>query len=577
MIVLKLKMTRLKRIFIICVFISLTISNQKLFSQDYKQEFYKKELVSFSEAARYSDSLTASDIFSERAFGLSANAYLLIKEKKYNQIDSLFSLAFKELKKINDSRLYLEEKLHVQYFYGYYLITKHDTTTLNDIINQGLEYSSDLEDLEMQIKFQNLQARYYNLINLREQALKMTHIAIQKLKSSEDQLDDLFFKTNLTTAYLNGANRSASLYLLDSIKYRTYIDTTETFLNNASNFIERYNVKPNIGQQVQLTNITGAVKFYKKEYEKSIAYFERGLAIAAKNGFKKKVFQSKYKIAECHFFLGNYSKAKELFDELSQDDLKQYRLIINRIRINYYYALIYQELGDSDKSLKYSKAFREESDSHYRDISEEKINSFIANELKSKQEIINDLDIANKKVNRKNNYIRIGVIAIVMVLLITFLYLKQQKKHFKLKVDKLLSHIESLENNDPYNYTVTIEEEKAKTILTKLKKIEKQQLFISQSYSLNKVAKKIGSNSTYVSQAVNTYWNKSFTEYTNELRINYILLKLKNDKQYQKFKLEAVAESVGYKSLRSFNKHFKAQTGVTPRSYMTLLEKKITT
>ena len=101
-------------------------------------------------------------------------------------------------------------------------------------------------------------------------------------------------------------------------------------------------------------------------------------------------------------------------------------------------------------------------------------------------------------------------------------------------------------------------------ILTKLKRIEKQELYTSQSYSLNKVAKKIGSNSTYVSQAVNIYWKKSFTEYTNELRINYILLKLKNDKQYQKFKLEAIAESVGYKSLRSFNKHFKAQTGLLP-------------
>ena len=86
------------------------------------------------------------------------------------------------------------------------------------------------------------------------------------------------------------------------------------------------------------------------------------------------------------------------------------------------------------------------------------------------------------------------------------------------------------------------------------------------------MSKKIGSNSTYVSQAVNAYWNKSFTEYTNELRINYILLKLKHEEIYQKFKLEAIAESVGYKSLSSFNKHFKAITGVSPKQYLVHLK-----
>ncbi|WP_282043936.1 helix-turn-helix domain-containing protein [Winogradskyella flava] len=541
-------------------------------SQDYKKEFYKIQQASDTLAKTYIDSLVVTNIPNAKAFSLSAQAYLLVKEKKYVQIDSLFELTFKELKKIGDGRLFLEEKLHVLYFYGYYLITKHDTKIVNDIINQGLEHSLELDDIEMQIRFQNLQARYYNLIELREQALKMTREAIQKLKLSQNQLDDWFFKDHLTTMYLNGANRSASLYLLDSIKYRTYVDTTEAFLKNASKFIKTYNVNPNPIQQIQLMGISGAVEFYKKNYHQSIEYYEKCLIIASNNGLKKKIFQSKYKIAECNFFLGNYSTAKQVFDELSQDELNQYRLVINRIRINYYYALIYQELGDTEKSLKYSKAFNDESHSHYRDMSEEKLNSFITNELKSKQKIINDLDIANKKVRQKDQYIAIGLIALGVVLITVFFYVKRQKNHFKVKVNKLLTHIDSLENNDQYQ-TVTIEEEKAKTILTKLKKIEKQQLFTSQNYSLNKVAKKIGSNSTYVSQAVNTYWNKSFTEYTNELRINYILLKIKNDKQYQKFKLEAIAQSVGYKSLRSFNKHFKAQTGLSPKSYITLLKK----
>jgi AraC-like DNA-binding protein len=118
-----------------------------------------------------------------------------------------------------------------------------------------------------------------------------------------------------------------------------------------------------------------------------------------------------------------------------------------------------------------------------------------------------------------------------------------------------------------------INEPQAKKILEKLKKIETQELFLSKNYSLNTIAKKVGSNSTYVSKIINTYLNKSFVEYTNELRINYIVIKLKEDKTYQRFTLTAIAESIGYKSVNSFNKHFKSIVGVTPKQYITFLSK----
>ena len=286
----------------------------------------------------------------------------------------------------------------------------------------------------------------------------------------------------------------------------------------------------------------------------------------------KDVYQSKYVIGECYFYLGNYAKSKQIFDELSSDELSQYRLIIDRIRINFYYARIYQELGESEKSLEYLELFNEKLAQYYRKTSDEKISVFTKNELNEKQKIISNLDNAYKKIEQKDNYLKIGISSLILVFIMVFIYLKYQRKQYQKKVEKLLFHIKKLENTnqDP---AVIIEEEKAKQILTKLKKIEKQQLFLSQSYSLNKIAKKIGSNSTYVSKAVNTYWNKSFTDYTNELRINYILLKLKQDTTYQKFKLEAIAESVGYKSLRSFNKHFKSHTGIMPKQYIELVKK----
>jgi len=545
---------------------------QTVSSQEYRKEFRKRFQESKTVAKSYLDSLSESPLPHARTYAYAASAYLLIREKNYEEIDDVFQLAFKELEKISNRKQYLEQKLNVLYYYSSYLVIKHDTEKLNKTIREGLDLSASMSDIEMQIGFKNIQARYYNLLGYGEKVLQMTHKTIQQLKVSEDQLDDSFFKSNLTALYLNGANRSVSLYMLDSDEYTTYLDTAKTFLKNANEFIVKYGIKPRVNQQLQLTNIRGAIEFYKRDYKEAIVYYTKGLVNATKNGFKKSMFQSKFKIAECHFFLGNYAKAKQLFDELSQDELDQYRLILNRIRINYYYAIIYQELGDVDKSSAYSKIFNQELPAYYRDISEEKLNVIISNELKSKQKIIEALDIANKKVKQRDDYLTIGVWIAVVVIFLTLLYVKLQRGRFKQKVNNLLAHIDSLENH-PQEVASTIEEEKANTILVKLKKIERQQLFTSSSYSLNKVAKKIGSNSTYVSQAINVYWKKSFTEYTNELRINYILLKLKNDRRYQKFTLEAIAESAGYKSVRSFNKHFKAQTGFSPKLYIALLEK----
>ena len=554
-------------------FIFLFFAFKASYSQDYKNEFYKRQQTSDTLAQVYIDSLIVANIPYSKAFCLSAEAYLLVKGKDYKKIDELFSLAYEELDRIDNNTVKLEEKLYVLNFNSLYLLTKHEITKANEKIYEGLSISKALDNFEMNIKFQDLQARCYNLIGLNEKVLETTNSIIAELKKGEHKLDKLFYETNLTYAYLNGVNRALSLYILDSVEYKSYVDTSKVYLNNVRKFITDKKALLNMGQQIQFAILKGAVEFYEKNYKTAISYYNEALKLATLNGVKKRVFQIKYKIAESYFLLGDYNKAKVFFDQLSKKDLDQYNLVINKIRINYYYAKIYQKLGLIDESLRFSEAFNNELQSYYRDMSDKKLSVFVTNELKSKEKIISNLNAANEKNKLVKTYTKYGLIAIVLAVIATFIYFKRQKKSFEKKIDKLIAYIKSLEK-DQSNDTHTIKEEKARIILDKLKKIEKQELFKSQSYSLNKVAKKIGSNSTYVSQAINTYWNKSFVEYTNELRINYILLKLKEDSMYQKFKLEAISESVGYKSLRSFNKHFKEQTGLSPRQYIYLLEKK---
>ena len=65
----------------------------------------------------------------------------------------------------------------------------------------------------------------------------------------------------------------------------------------------------------------------------------------------------------------------------------------------------------------------------------------------------------------------------------------------------------------------------------------------------------------------------TFNDYTNELRINYILDELIENKKLQNYTIQSLAEVVGYKSGVSFSKIFKQKTGLSPYLFIEKLKK----
>ena len=105
-------------------------------------------------------------------------------------------------------------------------------------------------------------------------------------------------------------------------------------------------------------------------------------------------------------------------------------------------------------------------------------------------------------------------------------------------------------------------------ILEGLKKLEEKEYFLKQDCNSYNVAKKINTNTSYLSKVVNSHYGKNFNTYINDLRINYTILRLKNDVFFRSFSIQAIAEEVGYKSADSFTKYFKKDTGLNPSFYI---------
>lgn len=94
--------------------------------------------------------------------------------------------------------------------------------------------------------------------------------------------------------------------------------------------------------------------------------------------------------------------------------------------------------------------------------------------------------------------------------------------------------------------------------------VEERKLFASADISLAKLATEIRTTPHVVSQVINEQFGKGFFEWIGEYRIEESKVLLK---QYPNYKIEEIADRVGYSSKSSFNTAFKKITGMTPSQY----------
>lgn len=93
-------------------------------------------------------------------------------------------------------------------------------------------------------------------------------------------------------------------------------------------------------------------------------------------------------------------------------------------------------------------------------------------------------------------------------------------------------------------------------------------------FSLQKLAEAVGSNTKYVSQVINEYYNKNFKTLLNEYRLREATRRLNDQEHYGNMTIQAIYEEVGYKNAVSFIRAFKRMYGITPSEYQKKVSEK---
>ncbi len=366
--------------------------------------------------------------------------------------------------------------------------------------------------------------------------------------------------------------------LADAYKAKKQIDSS-TYYNKLGYIEAKYTKDEEMlnlfilnegANQAANKNYKTALDSIKKALPKMISYKNEGNTLAGYY-YLGKVYQG---LNNKEKAIKNYKLVDSIYHKtknISPEFVSGYNYLIN----------YYKNNGDKNNQLKYlttfmsidstmQKSYKEIYKSIHKDYE-------VPNLIKEKEELISSL-----KGDKKYSYWGIGILIFTVIGLSSFIYYQlQQKKKDRARFEKIIAEI-----NNPTVYKKTeivnsynkkelgISEEQANHILNKLKAFESKKDFLNSAVTAQSLSQEFDTNSTYLSKVINHYKGKNFSQYLNDLRIDYAIINIQNDKDLKKYTISALANEFGYNAAESFSSAFYKKTGIKPSYFIKELEKK---
>jgi AraC-like DNA-binding protein len=367
-------------------------------------------------------------------------------------------------------------------------------------------------------------------------------------------------------------------------------------------------------EQNYMSSLEGLGRSYVnlKKPDSALFYFREGITESLKAGDSATYYAFVSRSGTALYVQGKYDEA---LDSLQKAD--QFRNEFNNYYLPYYYyyvGSIYNDKGDVDKGMRYYTKIdslyekrailypelpevydklisyhkeRGEDDiqldylyklvvvlrmieNKKRNINEKTVNDFeIPKLVEEKEQLIAQLEQKNK-VSSTTLAWTLGVLVASFGLV--FYYFRRQKQYKKRFENLMMKTNEDSEEEANGIEETGISQDIIESILARLKVFEAEKEYLSQRISLNEMAKSFETNSTYLSKIINLKKGKNFSQYINDLRIDYAVEELKENTTFRKYTIKAIANECGFKSAESFSKSFYKKHGIYPSYYLKQLQ-----
>lgn len=226
--------------------------------------------------------------------------------------------------------------------------------------------------------------------------------------------------------------------------------------------------------------------------------------------------------------------------------------------------------------------------------------------LETKDELINGKRLANVgeagllfEMEKKNEEVKqlayerkvqawvivgISVFAVVLLLMLYWLFRKyrqvrQQQQSLYERVQemikasedkrRLIAHIAPAPAQEKVKYenSTLTQGDKDDLLQQILVAMETRDEIYEENFSLDQLSQMVDAKPNHVSQVINEKYDGGFYAMLNEYRIKEACRRMNDKANFSNLTIEAIAQSVGFKSRSNFSRTFKAITGLTPSAY----------
>ena len=578
--------------FFLLLFSTLFFSqNARLSDAEYQKLHDKARLLinsNIDSSFSYADKIEKSNNNLHKSFAFGIKSYLYQLKGDSIKSKQLYKQSFVYLDKVPAS---IEKTKHQSYLLAYGGLAEWKRGNFSNALElylKGKKLSVQVDDIAQIIKFNT----NISLINGNIQNYKL---AISSARESElllDQFKKSFteeqYENNKSNIYLGLGNYYADYYWLDKSKTNK-LDSAAFFYKKAIMYSNEL-LNNKIRAQAGITNV------YQLQNKNSFAEksYLNLLFTIKENKLDEQYYDVCYNVGRFYFQLKKYDKSIVYFSKVDSLNSKHNYNTDVFVNTNYYLSKIYEIKDDPENAVKYSEIYLDNFEKNeFKKIDESAEVNSVFEKLNLKKEMIETKKRFGKEVLIKK-WLSNGLLLLFVAMTILLIKNIIDKNKVKLKFDHLMEEFsnkvkekdsESIriegviaiekqsEKTDEkivekQSIAISMDEAKERQILSMLKTLEEKKFYLRAEFNQQEVAKKLKTNTTYLSYVVNKKFEKSFSDYVNELKINYAINEMIMNPIYRKYSTQAIAESVGFKNAISFTKSFHKRTGVTPVQFI---------
>lgn len=366
---------------------------------------------------------------------------------------------------------------------------------------------------------------------------------------------------NLASTYYDLEEYQYAIRHLDSIYERKF----ENDFSKYSNQFPEYRNK--------ILGLRGGISYRLGNYQEALGYTDLYLLNTDKGnlyGISRSLLIKglvKWKLGDKQEALLNLKKSDSIY-QYTQDEFEElgegYQILIAH----------YKEIDDLENQLVYLNkyiVFEKNINSNYIEIGNRIKQEYTIPKLLAEKEKTIEAFAMRSNKNTRYYAIFIGFIIVGLSLFLFQWYKKRQlykrftalsKSFNEISTDVVKEDEEPLiaaQKKELYDF----DEKQIHQIKEGLKEFELNKDFLNSTITLQSLAEKLDTNTSYLSKYINTINGINFATYISNLRIKYAIQMLQEDARYRSYTIAAIASEVGFSNTRSFTNHFKRITGIT--------------